>query len=150
MNRIEKVLSLFSDDESAKFTDLQNNVISLAEYEKQIIVVNTWASWSPFTAVEFPILDEVAGTYADRGVRVLAINRKETKDQIDRYLSTIPEYKNVEKIVDVNDFFYAGVEGYAMPETIVYDNKGRIIEHFHGVIKKEELESVLNKILENK
>lgn len=140
--------TLFSDNESAKFLDAQSNPIDLSTFEDSILIVNVWASWSPYTEIEFPILNEVAQNYKDRGVKVLAMNRKETQSQIERYLATVPQYQNIEQIIDVNDFFYAGVDGYAMPETVIYDADGKIIHHIRGVVVKEDLERILNSILE--
>jgi thiol-disulfide isomerase/thioredoxin len=140
--------TLFSDDANAQFLDTQSNPISLDTYEDNILVVNVWASWSPYTSIEFPILEEVAAAYKDRGVKVLGMNRKESQVQIERYLATIPKYEHIEQIIDVNDFFYAGVDGYAMPETIIYDRDGKIIQHIRGVVVKSELENILNGILD--
>ena len=141
--------TLFSEDPAALFLDVGSNPISLREYEDTILVVNVWASWSPYAAIEFPILDEVAGSFKDKNVRFLVINRKEPQAQIERYLSTIPSYNNLEKIIDVNDFFYSGISGYAMPETIIYDTKGKIVKHIHGVVVKTELEETLNEMVTN-
>lgn len=140
--------TLFSDDVNAKFLDAQNNPIELDAFADSILVVNVWASWSPYAEVEFPILNDIASTYRDRGVKVLGMNRKESSIQIERYLASVPAYENIEQIIDVNDFFYAGIDGYAMPETIIYDRDGKIIQHIRGVVVKSELESILNTILE--
>ncbi len=140
--------TLFSDDANALFLDAQSNPIELDSYEDTVLVVNVWASWSPYTEIEFPILNEIASAYKDRGVRVLGMNRKENQTQIERYLATIPNYEHIEQIIDVNDFFYAGVDGYAMPETIIYDRDGKIIQHIRGVVVKSELETILNGILD--
>ncbi len=143
----EAVKTLFSEDSNATYLDAQNNQISLSKYEDSILVVNVWASWSPYTEIEFPVLDDIALRYKDKGVRVLAMNRKETGYQIERYLASQPAYNNIERITDVNDFFYAGIDGYAMPETVIYDTDGRIIEHIRGVVTKEQLERTLDGIL---
>ena len=145
----EAIKTLFSDDAQATYLDSQNNQISLSQYEGKILVVNVWASWSPYTEIEFPILDEIASRYKDNGVRVLVMNRKETPTQIERYLATIPTYNNIERIIDVNDFFYGGIQGYAMPETVIYDSKGKIVEHIKGVITKAQLEQTLDSIIAN-
>jgi thiol-disulfide isomerase/thioredoxin len=144
----EAINTLFSEEEAAVYLDAQSNPISLSNFEDKIIVVNVWASWSPFTEIEFPILNELAATYKDRGVNFLVMNRKESQTQIERYLATLPPYENLTQVIDVNDFFYAGVDGYAMPETIIYDSKGKIIQHIRGVVVKSELEATLNTILE--
>lgn len=139
--------TLFSTDVEAQFLDAGNNPLSLSVYQDKILVVNVWASWSPYTAVEFPILNEVASSYKDKGVHFLVMNRKENQSQIERYLATIPRYDNLEQITDVNDFFYAGVDGYAMPETVIYNSDGKIIKHIRGVVVQAELEAILNEIL---
>ena len=144
----EALKTLFSADKNAEFIDSNSNPVDLSQYKDAILVVNVWASWSPYTAVEFPILNELADNFKEKGVKFLVMNRKETKAQIDRYLATIPTYPNLEQIVDVNDFFYAGAGGYAMPETVIYDTKGKIIQHIRGVVVKEELEAILNTALE--
>ena len=145
----EAVKTLFTEDSNAQYLDAANNPISLSQYEDKILVVNVWASWSPYTEIEFPILDDVAMRYKDKGVRVLAMNRKETQPQIERFLASIPLYSNIERITDVNDFFYSGIDGYAMPETVIYDSNGKIIEHIRGVVTKERLENTLNTILKS-
>lgn len=135
--------TLFSDSPEAQFLDANSQPVSLDSYKDTILVVNVWASWSPYTEIEFPILNEVAENFKDKGVRFLIMNRKENQQQIDRYLSSIIPYPNLEQIVDTNDFFYNGIDGYAMPETVIFDDKGRIIEHIRGVVDKEKLNSVL-------
>lgn len=145
----EAVKTLFTKDSNAQYLDATNNPISLSQYEDKILVVNVWASWSPYTEIEFPILDDVALRYQDKGVKVLAMNRKETQPQIERFLASIPTYNNIELITDVNDYFYAGVEGYAMPETVIYNSKGKIIEHIRGVVTREQLEIILDAILKS-
>lgn len=143
----EAVKTLFTEDVNAQYIDAENNPISLSQYEGEILVVNVWASWSPYTEIEFPILDEIAARYKDKGVRVLAMNRKETAPQIERFLAASPTYSNIERITDVNDFFYAGIDGYAMPETVIYNSNGKIIQHIRGVVTKEQLETTIDAIL---
>lgn len=139
--------TLFSEDTQAMFLDKTSNPISLDTYKDTILVVNVWASWSPYPAIEFPLLNELAEQFKDSGVKFLVMNRKESQPQIERYLSTLPAYDNLEHIVDVNDFFYSGIDGYAMPETVIYNAQGKIIRHIRGVVVKEELEASLNQII---
>jgi thiol-disulfide isomerase/thioredoxin len=139
--------TLFSNEVTAEFLDDQSNPVNMEQFEDNVLIVNVWASWSPYTEIEFPILNEISQQYRERGVKVLAMNRKESQTQIERYLATIPPYEHIEQIIDVNDFFYAGIDGYAMPETIIYDAQGKIIQHIRGVIKKEELVVVLDTII---
>lgn len=118
----------------ATYTDVNGAERSLEDYLGQVLVVTSWASWSPFTQNDFTSLNLIADDYAGRDVVFMAINRKETKDQAARYLSTISEYKNLLIVIDTEDRFYSSVAGYAMPETLVFDKTGAITLHLRGVV----------------
>ena len=145
--RNEANQTLFTDEATASYVDMQGNPTSLEDYRGSIIVVNSWASWSPFSVDELPVLDDIAKNYSDKNVVVLAFNRKETKSQADRFLATLPPLTNLKIIVDTTDFLYGRTGGYAMPETIVYDVDGVVIEHIRGTVHKESLENILNNLI---
>lgn len=129
------------------YTDLNGNPVSLNEYLGNILVVATWASWSPFSADDLNKLQRLAVDYKDRGIIFLAINRKESREQAGRYLLTLPEIKNVVMVLDPRDHFYVTTGGYAMPELVVYSKNGEIIKHSRGVITEDEIRSFINEIL---
>ncbi len=131
------------------FTDINGNVVDLTEYANQIRVVNSWATWSPLSKDELPTLNDIASTYIDKGVVFLAINRKETKEYAGGYLNTLPALSNLKVVFDPGDNYFKNVEGYAMPETIVFDKEGNISAHFRGLVKKEELIAALETLLSN-
>ncbi len=131
------------------YTDLVGNPVSLDKYLGKVLVVQTWASWSPFTQTDMEVLDELAKPYSPEKVVFLAINRKETKEQAMRYLSTVPNIVNVVIILDPRDRFYSAVGGYAMPETVIYNQKGEIVRHLRGQASAEEISTTLNEITIN-
>jgi len=52
---------------------------------KQKIYLNTWASWSPLSRDELIVLNEVAGSNQDSAIVFIALNRKETREQAERF-----------------------------------------------------------------
>lgn len=118
----------------ATYTDVNGAERSLEDYLGQVLVVTSWASWSPFTQNDFTSLNLIANDYVGKDVVFMAINRKETKEQAARYLATIPPYSNLLVVIDTEDRFYSSVAGYAMPETIVFDKTGAITLHLRGVV----------------
>lgn len=144
----EETLAVFSNVEGeAPYTDLQGNPISLDAYLGNILVVATWASWSPFSTADINMLRELSGVYSDRDVVFMAINRKETKEQAARFVATLPSLEGLVVALDPRDAFYTAVGGYAMPEIVIYNQVGEIVEHFRGVATKEQVEGKINELL---
>lgn len=137
------------DDKPALYMDLNGNEISLEEHLGKILVVTSWASWSPFSKNELETLDVIAKDYDSSEVVFLAINRKETRDRAQRYVNTVAEVTNVNIILDPEDRFYKLIEGYAMPETIIYDKKGEIKSHIRGSFKEEDIRRNIDNALVN-
>ncbi len=139
--RERSAIRLITDSETAEFTDLGGTQLSLSKYEGEILIVNAWASWSPFSKQDFEILNAIHDEFQE--VPILAINRMESKELANAYLDSVGRLPNLTYIIDENDHFFDTVEGYAMPETIVYDQYGRIAFHKRGSLDREELEGVI-------
>lgn len=136
--------------EAQVFTDLDGNPLSLEQFEGKVRVVNSWASWTPFSAQELKDLEELARVYKDREVVVIAINRMESKEFAKSYIESLGAFLDIIIGIDVNDTYYATIGGYAMPETVFYDTQGNIIFHKRGSMTYAEMEQNLQKVLGNK
>ncbi len=138
-----------SNSDTPTYTDLQGNKISLEDWLGQTLVVVSWASWSPFSADNFRLLETLAKEYDSKNIKFIAMNRKESKEQALRYLSTLEEFPHITLVIDTEDLFYTSVNGYAMPETVIFDTKGEVVLHERGVVSadliKQTIDSVLNK-----
>jgi thiol-disulfide isomerase/thioredoxin len=124
---------------STAFTDLSGNAVDLTQYLGQVLVVNSWASWSPHSAVELQLLADSVSTYADDAVVVLAINRGEPVATAKSYLRSIGVDDRVTLILNPDDRYYETIEGYSMPETLFYDRKGNVIAHERGQLNQTEV-----------
>ncbi len=145
----ESTKSIFADSKDssvASYTDLDGNVISLEQYLGKVLVVTSWASWSPFSKDDLISLSEVASSQESSKVVFIAINRKETREQAQRYTNTLPELNSVIIALDPTDHFYMSIGGYAMPETIIYNQKGDVVNHIRGVINQNDLKSYIDNI----
>lgn len=144
----QDTVALFSNPVGeAPYTDLQGNPVSLEQYLGKTLVVATWASWSPFSTADLTTLKDLSGEFASQEVVFMAINRKETKEQAARFLQTIPEVSGVVMVLDPRDAFYLTVGGYAMPEVVVYNNRGEIVEHYRGVANKADIKATIEQVL---
>jgi hypothetical protein len=93
------------------------------------------------------LLDEVATNYSPDSVTILALNRMEPVHQAQRFLTTIPAVPNITFVQDNQDHFFAAVEGYAMPETIVYNPAGEIVLHKRGNLTRDEIVAAVDAAL---
>ncbi len=121
------------------FTDMAGNTLSLTDQVGSVLVVNSWASWSPDSAVELPVLEKIAMEFKDRNVKVLAVNRAEPQSTAERFLRVIGATDGVELVLDPDDRYYRSIAGYAMPETVFYDTKGNVVYHHHGTLTYEQV-----------
>lgn len=135
--------SLAGGDDEA-FTDLSGTPMQLEQYFGNVLVVNTWASWSPASKEELIMLGALAEEYVSDPVRVLAVNRGETAAAAQRFLQHIGVQDTLTLVLDPTDQFYKKIDGYAMPETIVYDKDGQIVYRVRGPALEEELRSAIN------
>ncbi|MFT5831718.1 MAG: thiol-disulfide isomerase/thioredoxin [Candidatus Paceibacteria bacterium] len=140
--------SVFANSSStAAFTDYAGNEANLDQFLGQTLIVNSWASWAPASADELKLLTDVAKNYKDQGVVVIAINRAEPRTTAEAFLRTLGLADEVRLIVDADDHYYKATEGFTMPETIVYNTKGDLVEHKRGSITTAELTLILDRAL---
>ena len=140
--------ALFIENEHDAFLDMSQNKVDFSDDFGKVLVVSSWASWCPQCAEDIGRLDQVAAEFKDKEVVFLAINRAENPYTAERFLNTTEMPKHVRVILDPSDHFFAANAGYAMPETIIYDENGEIKSHQRGDLNTEELKKAIFKALE--
>ena len=131
--------ALSTNEKVASYTDLGGESLQLTDYAGKVLVVNAWASWCPFCTKELPALAQVGQEYANQDVVVLAINRRESKEQAERYLRQLSATEGVILILDPDDHFYTSIGGVSMPETVIYDRRGDVVFHKQGPMEIDEI-----------
>lgn len=128
------------------YTDLNGNIINLNDFKGKPLVVNSWASWVPFSQTELPLFILFADKYQDK-INFLAINRKEPVGVVKSFLATynIPESSLF--LLDPSDNFYKVVGGYAVPETVFYDADGVLVSHKRGSLTEVQLQTLIDTLL---
>lgn len=147
LNSSPAMQSLSVEEGGLPYTDLFGNPLSLTDRVGNVLVVNSWASWSPDSAKELLALAELSRQYRDRGVVVIAINRAESMTVAKRFLKTLGVINDVQLVLDGADRFYKTTQGYAMPETVFYDQKGDVAYHHHGHMTLEQMRDRVDQVL---
>ncbi|WP_274474951.1 peroxiredoxin family protein [Mangrovimonas aestuarii] len=62
--------------------DLNGNVVDMASYQGQYLVIHIATTWCPFCNAEAPYLEKLANEYRDKNVKVLIIDVKEPQSLV--------------------------------------------------------------------
>jgi thiol-disulfide isomerase/thioredoxin len=131
------------------YVTIDNEEIELTKYDGEILVVNVWASWSPYTKTDHEVLQRIKDHFGDR-ITIRAVNRKEDRETVIAYLDSIGRQEGVEYIIDTTDFLFTTLDGYAMPETLIFDNVGNVSFHKRGTLSYDELVGEIESLIGNK
>lgn len=93
--------------------DLEGHLVSLEEYQGQVILVNIWATWCPPCREEMPSLERLYQAFRDRGFEVLAVS-------VDARLGEVDETGN--RGGDISAF----ADSLGLSFRILHDPSGRI------------------------
>lgn len=137
--------TLGSEDE-VQYATLSGEQVSFETFNGSIRIVNSWASWSPYSKAELPILEQIANEYKDRGVVVVAINRNEDHLRAEHFVRTLGTFEHMHILIDPDDAFYARMDGKAMPETMIFDAEGKTVAHIRGQIERDQVISILDQL----
>lgn len=135
---------LFSVQAKEAYTDIEGRDIDLQGFDNKVVVITSWASWCPQCADELMLLNGAARERNDERLQVLAINRNESKEMAQRFISTLPELERVNFVLDNQDFFFDSVVGYAMPETLFYNQAGELVVHKRGNLTPDEVRAAFD------
>lgn len=137
--------ALSPKNSTESFTDLTGQTISLEQYLGTPIVAHSWASWCPQCADQLALFSDIQSSLK-REVVFLAVNRSENQLTAQRYLNVNSISDNINLVLDPSDNFYSSIGGYAMPETVVYDQNGEVAAHYRGEVKREKLIELLDSL----
>ena len=124
---------------------LSGEPVALSDYQGQVILVNTWATWCPPCKAEMPGINEFYQTHQNDGFVVLAINSQEDAATVQRFITaqgfTFPV------LLDTRASVLDQYKVRGLPTSFVIDRDG-IIRYIHtGAITRQQLEDVIGPLL---
>lgn len=125
--------------------DASGNIVSLGSVESDVIIVNFWASWSPYSADELQMLNRIQREYGG-AVSVLALNRDTYPEDGKRFLVDKKVEDNITFVYDRDDAYYKKVKGFAVPETLFINSEGEIVSHVHGPVTYDDVHAQIEKM----
>ncbi len=108
---------------AAPLTDLDGKVWTLASLQGRPVLLNFWATWCEPCRAEMPSLELLAQRHVEEGLVVLAVNFKETRSTIDRFLKTAP--LGLPVVVDPEGAAASAWAVRVLPSTVLIDRRAR-------------------------
>jgi thiol-disulfide isomerase/thioredoxin len=127
-----------------RFTSLEGRPVNLAEFKGKPTVVNLWATWCPPCVREMPVLHQAQ---VDRpGVNFVFLNQGESAEKVGAWLQArqLP-MSNV--LMDANRQAAAAFKQGALPTTLFFDAKGRLVSRRIGELSAATLAERLQPLM---
>jgi peroxiredoxin len=110
--------------------DEKGAVVSLQDFDGQVVLINFWASWCGPCREEMPLLDELHKRYEPLGFTMLGVNVEEDSAAAQKFLKgtavsfpiLFDRENNVSKLYDV----------IAMPSSVLVGRDGTVRYIHHG------------------
>jgi thiol-disulfide isomerase/thioredoxin len=127
----------------------------LAERRDKAVLVNFWATWCEPCHTEYPIINDLAKQYLDKGLIVIGVNFDDDADlnlQRKFLARNRPVFDNFRMKPGLHVAFTRAVDANwrgSIPATFVYDRKGRVAARLIGVQERPQLERAIRLALES-
>jgi thiol-disulfide isomerase/thioredoxin len=117
-----------------RLDQLDGSRFQLAEHKGRVVVLEFWATWCGPCLETMPLVAGVVREFADRDVKLIAVNLEEQPAQVktvlERHKLSIPVALDRDGVVAAK---YAVT---AIPQTVVVDRDGKVARLFVGGGKK--------------
>jgi thiol-disulfide isomerase/thioredoxin len=128
--------------------DLNGNKVSLSDFKGHPLLINYWGTYCAPCKIEMPWLQEFSKKYAGDGFQVVGItyDAEVGRDKIARDTEQLGvTYPILLSDPKVEDAYLHGTE--ALPMSFYVDKAGKVIDVSAGLGSKDELESMVKKII---
>jgi len=127
--------------------DLQGNKVSLSDFGSRPVLLTFWATWCTVCKDELPALQALEQRYSSDGVKVLAVDYRETSnDRMRQYLAGINV--TLQSVIDPGAAIASayGVD-VGLPVNVLIDRSGRVARIMVGEVSITSVESALTQVL---
>jgi thiol-disulfide isomerase/thioredoxin len=111
---------------------LDGGDFDLASKKGEIVLLDFWATWCGPCRMGMPILSKVAKEFADKGVRLYAVNLGDEAEQINGFLTDV-ELTDLTVVMDPDSTTAESYMAESIPQMVVIGKDGKVIKVHVGV-----------------
>jgi thiol-disulfide isomerase/thioredoxin len=122
-----------TNERGGAWTTLDGQRASLADYRGQVVVLDFYATYCPPCKDEIPHLVALQRRHGPKGFKVIGLNVGGAEDQakVPDFVKELGiQYQLANPDDETVNLFLAG--DTVIPQTLVFDRQGRLVEHFTG------------------
>jgi thiol-disulfide isomerase/thioredoxin len=130
---------------------LDGGRMNLASHkDKDVVILDFWATWCPPCVQAMPIIEKVAGKYKGKGVQLYAVNLQETPDDVRKFLDDVK--LKVAVALDTEGSAALAYQAENIPQTVIVGKDGKVQVVMVGLAPnlEESLENDLTALLAGK
>ena len=127
--------------------DLQGNKVGLSDFGSRPVLLTFWATWCTVCKDELPALQGLEQRYSAGGLKVLAVNYRETSDErMRQYLAGINV--TLQSAIDPGGTIATayGVD-VGLPVNVLVDRTGRVAQIMIGEVPIASIETALKQLV---
>ena len=137
-----------------QLADLDGNLVSLNDFQGQVVAVNFWATWCAPCRREIPDFVEAQEMYQDRGFTMLGLSRDlfvedgQFVTDEDAVRPFVEEFNvNHPVLWDTANIYVEDYDGFGMPTTVILDRNHRIRFRHNSIVAPVTLEAEILMLL---
>jgi len=115
--------------------DLSGKMVSISQFKGRPLIVNFWASWCSPCIAEMPEFEKIYSTWKGKGLEILAINLKESKDIAGEFMQK--NGYSFRTLLDESGEASEKFQVFGLPTTFFIDDKGIVRYKYMGQLTKE-------------
>lgn len=125
--------------------DLNDKMMRLSDFRGKVVVLKFWSRGCGICVAEMPAIDELSRKYEDRGLVILAINRRDSKESVEKLVRGLNiSYPLLLDPVSIVSKKY-GVIG--VPTTFFIDRHGTAKKVVLGEMRPDLFEKTVGELL---
>lgn len=123
------------------------DTVRLSEQRGSVVVVNFWASWCLGCRDEHTDLSVTASKYEAQGVKFYGVIYSDSESNARRWIREMGGQR-YPSLVDERSRTAIDYGLYAVPETVIIDQQGKVVYKHIGPITARQLSSIIDPLLE--
>lgn len=130
---------------SINLIDLTGSTVDLADYDGDVVLINTWATWCPPCRREMPDLEKFFSEHTEEGFTLLGINVGEERETVVQFVNTFQLSFPI--WLDPTKRTSRALNSFSLPYSIVLDREGNVRYAWSGSTCLSALENTITPLL---